>query len=52
MIHGLVSAFFRVVKEKGIMFWLTLIYIYIYMRGGFNEFPDFFVWAFKIVVDT
>ena len=25
------------------------IYIYIYIRGAFNKFPDFFVWAFKIV---
>ena len=28
------------------------IYIYIYIRGGFNIFPDFFVQAFKIVVDS
>ena len=28
----------------------TLIYIYI--RGAFNKFPDFFVQAFKIVVDS
>ena len=36
------------------------IYIYIYMRvcacvcvcGLFNKFPDFFVWAFKIVADS
>ena len=28
------------------------IYIYIYIRGAFNKFPDFFVWAFKIVVDS
>ena len=28
------------------------IYIYIYIRGAFNEFPDFFVQAFKIVVDS
>ena len=27
--------------------------IYIYIRGGaFNKFPDFFVQAFKIVVDS
>ena len=25
------------------------IYIYIYIRGAFNKFPDFFVQAFKIV---
>ena len=28
------------------------IYIYIYTRGDFNKFPDFFVQAFKIVVDS
>ena len=28
------------------------IYIYIYIRGAFNKFPDFFVQAFKFVVDT
>ena len=28
------------------------IYIYIYVRGAFNKFPDFFVQAFKIVVDS
>ena len=28
------------------------IYIYIYIRGVFNMFPDFFVQAFKIVVDS
>ena len=28
------------------------IYIYIYIRGAFNKFPDFFVQAFKIVVDA
>ena len=30
------------------------IYIYIYMCvcGGFNKFPDFFVQAFKIVIDS
>ena len=27
-----------------------LIYIYIYIHGAFNKFPDFFVQAFKIVV--
>ena len=27
------------------------IYIYIYIRGAFTKFPDFFVQAFKIVVD-
>ena len=26
--------------------------IYIYIRGGFNKFPDFFVQAFNIVVDS
>ena len=28
------------------------IYIIIYIPGAFNEFPDFFVQAFKIVVDS
>ena len=28
-----------------------LIYIYIYILGAYDKFPDFFVWAFKIVVD-
>ena len=28
------------------------IYIYIYISGAFNKFPDFFVWAFKIDVDS
>ena len=28
------------------------IYIYIYMYGALNKFPDFFVQAFKIVVDS
>ena len=27
------------------------IYIYIYIRGEFNKFPDYFIQAFKIVVD-
>ena len=31
---------------------VRLIYIYIYIRGAFNKFPDFFVQAFKIVVDS
>ena len=26
--------------------------IYIYLHGTFNKFPDFFVQAFKIVVDS
>ena len=26
--------------------------IYMYIRGAFNRFPDFFVPAFKIVVDS
>ena len=30
----------------------THIYIYIYIHGAFNKFPDFFVQAFKIVVDA
>ena len=28
------------------------IYIYIYIRGAFNRFPEFFVLACKIVVDS
>ena len=28
------------------------IYIYIYIRRAFNSYPDFFVKAFKIVVDS
>ena len=28
------------------------IYIYIYIYGAFNKFPDFFVQAFKIVLDS
>ena len=28
------------------------IYIYIYICGAFNQFPDFFVQAFKIVIDS
>ena len=28
------------------------IYIYIYIRGAFNRFPDFFLQAFKIIVDS
>ena len=28
------------------------IYIYIYTRGAFNKFPDIFVQAFTIVVDS
>ena len=28
------------------------IYIFIYLRGAFNMFPDFFVQAFKIVADS
>ena len=31
---------------------LIYIYIYIYIRGVFNKFPDLFVLAFKIVVDS
>ena len=27
-------------------------YIYMYILGAYNNFPDFFVWAFKIVVDS
>ena len=28
-----------------------LIYIYIYIRGAFNKFPDIYIQTFKIVVD-
>ena len=28
------------------------IYIYIYICGAFNKFPDFVVQAFRIVVDS
>ena len=28
------------------------IYIYIYIRGANDKIPDFFVWAFNIVVDS
>ena len=31
---------------------IIYVYIYIYIRGAFNKFPDFFVQAFKIVVDS
>ena len=31
---------------------ILIIYIYIYIRGVFNKFSDFFVQAFKIVVDS
>ena len=32
--------------------YIYIIYIYIYIRGAFNKFPDFFVQAFKIVIDS
>ena len=28
------------------------IYIYIHTQGAYDKFPDFFIWAFKIVVDS
>ena len=28
------------------------LYIYIYIRSAYDKFPAFFVWAFKIVVDS
>ena len=31
---------------------INIIYIAIYIRGSFNKFPDFFVQAFKIVVNS
>ena len=36
---------------RQLCFTYIYIYIYIYIRGAFNKFPDFFVQAFKIVVD-
>ena len=30
----------------------THTYIYMYIQGEYDKFPDFFVWAFKIVVDS
>ena len=35
-----------------ILYIYIYIYLYIYIRCAFNMFPDFFVQAFKIVVDT
>ena len=37
-------------KEKCCLY--IYIYIYIYIRSVFNKFPDFFVQAFKIIVDS
>ena len=37
---------FRLCLNDGIY---KYIYIYIYIRGAYDRFPDFFVWAFKIV---
>ena len=31
---------------------MARIYIYLYIHGAFNKFPDFFVVAFKIVADS
>ena len=31
---------------------ILFAYIYIYVRGAYDKFPDFFVQAFKIVVDS
>ena len=43
-------------SEKGYClhgsYFVCSIYIYIYIRGEFNKFPDFFVQAFKIVVNS
>ena len=37
-------------------FWDTFVYSFLCnatcIRGPFNKFPDFFVWAFKIVIDS
>ena len=41
----------ELIKNK-VTFKLTNIYIYIYICGKFNKFPDFFVQAIKIVVDS
>ena len=38
--------------SRSIQLLCMYIYIYIYIRGAFNRFPDFFVQAFKIVVDS
>ena len=35
-----------------IYIYIYIWYIYIYIRGAFNKFRDFFVQAFKIVVDS
>ena len=36
-----------------LIYMYTCVYIYIYTHeGAFNKFPDFFVQAFKIVVDS
>ena len=34
------------------IFFCQFFYLIIGARGAFNKFPDFFVQAFKIVVDT
>ena len=26
--------------------------MYLYIRGAYDKFPDFFLWTFKIVVDS
>ncbi len=44
-------AFFQYDTQKScsdLRFWIIIIYI----RGEFNKFPDFFVQAFKIVLDS
>ena len=35
-----------------IKYLLSYIYIYIYISGAFNKFPDVLIQAFKIVVDS
>ena len=37
-------------KKVGNILWYY--YTFLYIRGAFNKFPDFFVQAFKIVVDS
>ena len=49
------STFNNSFKNKSIyqlIIHLQVIYIYIYICSSFNKFPDFFVQAFKIVVDS
>ena len=45
------SGLFEMLPTK-YLFTYIYIYIYIYIYGAFNKFPDFFLQAFKIVVDS